>query len=740
MEADIVNDTSSYSVDCAMPSLGRDLVAARSFLRTRQNDTRNEHPYEHKSLILMVPHSSHTIVWGGWLTINLEQYDHIGIGNPWRRPMKKLKTIDAFKVQSHRIPDALGSNQNHNGPQSQLVNEAHLRMAMEAAKIGTFEWDMRTGQVYWSPNLESLMGLQAGGFEGNIEAFDRFVYPEDKEKVELAIRRSSETGDDYEVEFRMIRPDGSLRWTQAKGRIFFDGAGRPARMIGIDIDITERKKVEEELLRSQGEAKARADDLAAILDAVPAMTFIAHDPSCQTMTSSRAAYELLRTPYGANTSKSAPEGEQPTHFRVVREGQELSAAQLPVQTAARTGQAVRDAELRVEFNDGTWRDIYGHAVPLTDEYGRVRGAVGAFVDITARKRAEEEVKKSEARFRRFVDANLIGLFSSSPEHSFMRANDVFLNMLGYTRKEFYARNFDWRSITPSEHLARGEKALEELKATGTFAPFENEYVRKDGTRIPILIGAAVMTQSPLEWMCFVLDLTERKRMDELKTRERIQQELLVHEILAREEERRQIARELHDESGQMMALLLAGLRLIDDARNLKDAKSQAQNLRKIASSAIYELGRLSRGLHPLALDDHGLQVALRYYAQEYEKIHKIKVKLRITGLGGKRLSTDIEAGIYRIAQEALTNISKHAQATTAEIHLTAEDEFLDLNISDDGRGFDPKGVISDATSRHLGLQGMRERGSMLGGTLSVQSRRGGGTIKTLRIPIKFAKP
>jgi PAS domain S-box-containing protein len=610
-------------------------------------------------------------------------------------------------------------------------------MAMDAAKIGTFEWNMLTGQVYWSPNLESMVGLQPGGFKGNFAAFERMVYPEDREKVQHAIRSSLESRDDYEVEIRMIRPDGSLRWAQAKRRIFFDRVGKPSRMIGIAIDIAERKKAEDELVRSRADARAQAEDLAAILDAVPAMTFIAHDPACQTMTSSRAAHEILRVPYGSNTSKSAPAGEQPSHFQVLKDGRELSPDELPVQRAALTGQAVRDAELRIAFDDGTWRDIYGHAVPLTNEQGRVRGAVGAFVDITARKKAEEELKKSEARLRRFVDANLIGIFNSTPEHSFVQANDIFLNMLGYTREEFYSRNFDWRKITPPEYLARGEQAVEELKAAGTFAPFEKEYIRKDGTRIPILIGAAVMSQSPLEWMCFVLDLTERKRIDELRTRERIHQELLENEILAREEERRRIARELHDESGQMMASLLAGLRVIDDAKSLKEAKSQAQNLRKIASSAISELGRLSHGLHPLALDDHGLQIALKYYAKEYEKAHKIKVKLKISGLASKRLSRNTEAGLYRIAQEALTNISKHAKARTAEISLNVKDDLLDLKIADDGCGFDAESVMTNPSGQHLGLQGMRERASMLGGTLSVQSRRGGGTIKTLRIPATF---
>lgn len=619
--------------------------------------------------------------------------------------------------------------------EARALSEERFRMAMEAAKIGTFDWNMNTGQVYWSPNLESFMGLPTGGFAGDFKAFERFVYPEDSEKVQQAVQHSIETGADYQVEFRMIRPDQTIRWVQARGRIYRDDTGKPVRMVGIDIDITDRKSVEVELIRSRAEAKAQADDLAAILDAVPAMTFIARDPECKTVTSSRTAHELLRLPPGANSSKSAPPEERPSHFQMMKNGRVLSPEELPLQKAAKTARAVRDVELRIAFVGGTWLDVYGHAVPLLDEEGSVRGAVGAFVDITERKKIEERLKQNEARFRSFIDSNLIGIASSTLEGGMFEANDNFLHMLGYSREEFRAGKFDWKKITPAEFLARGQQAVEELKATGIFSPFEKEYIRKDGSRIPVLIGAATISQNPLEWMCFILDLTERKRIEELKAKDRIQKELLEHEMLAREEERRHIARELHDESGQMLASLLAGLSMIRNAKDLREAKLRAGRLQKITSKTMDELGRLSRGLHSLTLDDLGLVPALRAYADEYRKLHGIRVKLQIVGLRSRRLSRSIEVGLYRIAQEALTNISKHARAKSATIFLNMDEEFLDLKISDDGRGFDPKQIPSN---HHLGLQGMRERVSMLGGEFTVQSRKGGGTLKTIRIPVAFA--
>jgi PAS domain S-box-containing protein len=168
-------------------------------------------------------------------------------------------------------------------------------------------------------------------------------------------------------------------------------------------DITEHKRVEEALQRSEAEAKARAEELAVILDAVPGIALVARDPTCRRMTGSRVAYELLRLPYGSNISKSAPEGEGPSNFHIIRDGQELPPNELPVQKAAATGQEVRESEMTLLFDDGTTRDIFGNAAPILDANGGVRGAVGVFVDISERKRVEEALFASEERFRQLAE-------------------------------------------------------------------------------------------------------------------------------------------------------------------------------------------------------------------------------------------------------------------------------------------------------------------------------------------------
>ena len=159
--------------------------------------------------------------------------------------------------------------------------------------------------------------------------------------------------------------------------------------VSIFSDITDRKLAEDALRRREAEARARAEELAILMDTVPALIFIAHDPECRRMSCSKKTYQFMHVPEWGNVSMSAPEEERPTSYRVMKDGNELTPDQLPMQIAT-TGREVHDFELTFIFNDGTSRDLLGDAVPLFDDSGKVRGSVGIFLDITEHKRLEME--------------------------------------------------------------------------------------------------------------------------------------------------------------------------------------------------------------------------------------------------------------------------------------------------------------------------------------------------------------
>jgi len=233
----------------------------------------------------------------------------------------------------------------------------------------------------------------------------------------------------------------------------------------------------------------------------------------------------------------------------------------------------------------------------------------------------------------------------------------------------------------------------------------------------------------------VTDLSEQKRKqaEELKQTETMHRLLLERAFSAQEEERQRIARELHDEAGQLLTSLLVGLRTLEDSRNMASAKAMGHRLREITAQAIDEIGRLARGLHPGVLYDHGLGVALSRYVAEYSKTHKIAVELTLGGLDSCELQPDVQVRLYRILQEALTNVAKHSRAKAVSIVFECSATALKVAVNDNGRGFNAK-VLSSLSSNRLGIQGMRERAGMLGGSIRFTSNRTGTRIR-LEIPL-----
>ncbi|MFO1065420.1 MAG: response regulator [Pirellulales bacterium] len=216
----------------------------------------------------------------------------------------------------------------------------------------------------------------------------KYILPEDQETVLAAIRHAIDHKCMFELEHRVLRSDGTVGWTHSRAVPILDNDGNILEWIGAAGDVTARKEAEVELRESERRERLRADELETMMRAVPACVWIAHDPDCRRITGNHEADRALRLPMHANPSLSAPDDQRPTHFRVLKAGRELSPHELPVQLAAR-GMEVRDFEEEIVFNDGARIHLFGHAMPLSDERGQVRGSVAAFVDISERKRIEE---------------------------------------------------------------------------------------------------------------------------------------------------------------------------------------------------------------------------------------------------------------------------------------------------------------------------------------------------------------
>ena len=257
----------------------------------------------------------------------------------------------------------------------------------------------------------------------------------------------------------------------------------------------------------------------------------------------------------------------------------------------------------------------------------------------------------------------------------------------------------------------------------------------DGSLIPVHLSLSQFRGYKGQALGMVItDLSEQKRKQaaEIKQAKAMHRLLLERAFTAQEEERCRIARELHDEAGQLLTSLLVGLRTLEGSAKIADVKAQGRRLRKLAAQAIEEIGRLARGLHPTVLDDHGLGVALSRYVAEYTETHKIAVHLTLNGLDSSNLPPAVQIRLYRILQEALTNVARHSGAKKVSIIFARSATALEVAIIDDGCGFDATAVT--ASSHRLGIQSMRERAAMLGGTISFTSQ-GTGTRVLVQIPL-----
>lgn len=208
-------------------------------------------------------------------------------------------------------------------------------------------------------------------------------------------------------------------------------------------------------------------------------------------------------------------------------------------------------------------------------------------------------------------------------------------------------------------------------------------------------------------------------------------ELLQKVMTAQEDERKRIARELHDETGQAITSLMVGMKLVEQVADDPDeVRARSAELRVLAARTLESVRRLSRDLRPSVLDDAGLVPALRRHISDFARFHSLSVDFQVVGDENRRLPPEVETAAYRIVQEALTNVARHARATNASVILNLGGDVVSAVVEDNGIGLDPSRI--EETS---GVLGMRERAVLLGGTLTIESLPGAGTTIFAKLPV-----
>jgi len=275
-------------------------------------------------------------------------------------------------------------------------NAERLRQALEAGQVFTFEWRPATDEVLRSPNSASILGWTGDATHDTGQGFFDRIRPEDREAFVRLVSTLSPEQPAYEATYRYVRrDDGREVVLEESGRAVFDESGTIVCLRGLTRDITERKRVEDAL-------RLRTEEIERLMDVLPVGVAVAEDPWCRRIRINRTNAEMLGIPADCNASLSAPQ-EQALGYRVLRAGRECPAEGLPMQVAACEGRPVLNEEYDVARPDGNVTSVLMSAVPLRDDRGEPRGAVGAIVDITERKRAEQAIRQLKEQAERAAE-------------------------------------------------------------------------------------------------------------------------------------------------------------------------------------------------------------------------------------------------------------------------------------------------------------------------------------------------
>ena len=377
-------------------------------------------------------------------------------------------------------------------------------------------------------------------------------------------------------------------------------------------------------------------------------------------------------------------------------------------------------ECRFQHKDGSWHLVETTGINLLDD-PVVAGIVVNSRDITERKRAEEALRESEERYRELFENAKDTIYVHDLNGIYTSVNRAAEQLTGYSREEIIGKHFS--DFLAPEYLPRVRNHLVKKLTDQRPTSFEVEVIARDGRRVPVELSSNLVCEDgvPIGVQGIARDITERKRAAELL------QTFPRRLIEAQEEERKRIARELHDEIGQVLTAISLNLQAVRASGLTPTSTPKIDESILVVEDALHHVQNLALELRPSLLDDLGLAAAIRWFVDRYAQRTGIKAEVVTDAqIAEGRLSKELETACFRIVQEALTNVARHAEAQTVSIHLRALSDETCISIKDDGVGFDAAAGNGAAPFR-LGLRGMEERALALGGKLEIKSLPSSGT-------------
>lgn len=597
-----------------------------------------------------------------------------------------------------------------------------FRVAEEAANGFNYDWDLQSGQVTRSESIKHVIGYQREELPASWQGWAVLVHPDDlllrneREAREFVQRSGEET---FSGEYRIQHKNGHYVWVLERALVIRNEHGQAVRVIGQAVDITTRKQAEQSLRESETRLKMAMEignygtwDL---------------DYLSRTLLWSDKLFALFGLP---------PTSDR--RFTIDAWGAQLHpddlAQTLENSRISRATQQAFVAEYRVRrADDDATRWISALGQFFYDQTGQAVRSVGIAHDITERKNWADALRRSEERLRLVLESvSDFAIFTLTTEGRISSWNAGAERLFGYPESEILGQ--DLALLFTPEDCAQDVAAREIATALRAGRAEDNRWLlRRDGSRFFATGVVSLLKEGDeVRGLVKIAHDQTRQRQAEKALRDR---ELLQRMVAVQEDERRRIARDLHDELGQQMTALrlqLEGLRKL--AAGNAQLVAQIDATQEFAQALDDKVGFLACELRPSVLDDLGLSATLGHYAERWSQQTGIKAEFHALNWRQERFATEIETNLYRIAQEALNNISKHARATNVSLLLEQRAGIVVLIIEDNGIGFDADENL--ARPQCLGLRGMAERAAVIGGSFEIESAPQQGATIFVRVALQ----